>query len=342
MARMVDVARLAGVSVSTVSHVLNGTRHVEPDTRERVERAIEESGYRQDALARALRRSRTESIGLVISDAGEPAFADMVHGVQEAAAAEGLTLLLAASDESRERELAAVHALLSRRVDGMIIARVAGTSDAVLDELLDSGTPFVLMDRVGVADVDQVAADNERAMRELVSDLIARGHRRVLLVAGDTRVPALRERLVGFRAAIADAGLAVDEQIVVEGERGADTVPMAITAALRADRPTAVVACSTILAAQALAALADLGLAVPGDVAVAVFDGFAYPDLFEPKLTTVRQPAFEVGATAVRLLLERIAGSPAAPRTVRIPSVVEHRASTTAGPLDVGAAERPR
>src|SRR5829696_7457201 len=104
MATMVDVARIAQVSISTVSHVLNGTRNVEPATRERVVAAIEATGYRQDTLARAMRRSRTDSIGLVVSDAGEPAFAEMVHGVEDAAAERGLTLLLANSAEDSERE----------------------------------------------------------------------------------------------------------------------------------------------------------------------------------------------------------------------------------------------
>lgn len=332
MARMSDVARLAGVSVTTVSHVLNGTRHVEPETKERVLRAVEESGYRQDALARALRRSQTDSIGLVVSDAGEPAFAEMVHGVQEAAAAEGLTLLIANSDESPERERNAVQALLERRVDGMVLARVAGSRDAVLAEVRGSDVPFVLMDRLGVDDADQVGADNDAAMRELARGLVEQGHRRMLIVAGDTRVPTLRERRDGFLAVVDEAGLDRADQFVVEGERGADTVPADIAAALATSLCTAVIACSTVLAAQTLEALQDAGIGVPDDIAFAVFDGFAYPDLFQPRLTTVRQPAFEVGVAAVRLLRERLADKDREPRTVRLPSVVQHRDSTAVGP----------
>ena len=132
MATIVEVARLAGVSTSTVSHVLNGTRRVEPATRRRVLDAIAKTDYRQDALARAMRRSRTDSIGLVIPDGGEPAFAEMVNGVGTAAAAKGLTLLLATSGEDAEREITSVRTLLERRVDGLIVARAGSSSDEPL------------------------------------------------------------------------------------------------------------------------------------------------------------------------------------------------------------------
>src|SRR5215207_294333 len=148
MATMVDVARLAGVSISTVSHVLNGTRNVEPATRQRVLTAIEKTGYRQDTLARAMRRSRTDSIGLVVSDAGEPAFAEMVHGVEDAAAERGLTLLLANSAENSEREQRAVRTLLDRRVDGLILARAADSSTSLMESLQNEKSPIILLDRL--------------------------------------------------------------------------------------------------------------------------------------------------------------------------------------------------
>ena len=199
MATMVQVAQLAGVSISTVSHVLNGTRNVEPETRKRVESAIKQTGYRQDALARAMRRSRTDSIGLVLSDVGEPAFADMAHGVEHAAAERGLTLVLASSAEDTQRERNAVRTLLERRVDGLILARAAESDHALLLSLEAEKTPIVLLDRI-FADLpfDQVGADNRESMRRLVAHLAGQGHRRMAVIAGDTRVPTLRERYEGF------------------------------------------------------------------------------------------------------------------------------------------------
>jgi LacI family transcriptional regulator len=325
MATIVEVARLAGVSTSTVSHVLNGTRNVEAATRQRVLKAIEKTGYRQDALARAMRRSRTESIGLVVSDAGEPAFAEMVHGVEDAAAKHGLTLVLANSAENPERETRAVRTLLGRRVDGLILARCADSPFAV-DELLKSDAPpVVLLDRVfDGAPWDQVGADNRESMRRLVEHLAGAGHRRFVVAAGDTRVPTLKERLAGFRdsAPGGDAG-----QVVIEGADAA-VVKNQIAAALAADGYSCVIAASTPLAVAALEGLREVGRAIPGDVAFATFDGFPHSDLFEPALTTVRQPAFEMGAAAVSLLLERLAAPQTSPRTVRLQQRIEFGSSS--------------
>jgi LacI family transcriptional regulator len=328
MATMVDVARIAGVSISTVSHVLNGTRHVEPETRDRVLKAIEQTSYRQDALARAMRRSQTDSIGLVLSDVGEPAFAEMMHGVQESAYADGMTLLVANSDETAERELRAVRTLLERRVDGVVLARVADSSDEVMDELTKAGVPVVLMDRLAGLRVDQVGSENRSSMRELVDHLVGHGHRRIVAVVGDTRVSPLRERLEGFNDAVRSIGLAEEDQAVLLSSSKTEDLSDRLAAVLREHRPTALIACSTHLAAGALTVVRRLGMAIPSDLAFATFDGFPYPELFEPHITTVRQPGFEVGAAAVRLLISRIGGSAGDPSTVRLSPTIEFREST--------------
>ena len=329
MSTIVQVASEAGVSTSTVSHVLNGTRHVEPETRQRVLEAIEKTSYRRDALARALRRSRTDSIGLVVSDAGEPAFAEMVHGAEHAAAALGLTLLLANSSEGHDRELNAVRVFLERRVDGLILARAAASQADLVNLVTSERTPVVLLDRV-FPDLpfDQAAAENEAPMKELVRHLAARGHRRFCLVVGDTRVPSLAERLKGFRDAVAELALDESAQLVLEqSEDRALAVDLA--AALRAEHgPTVYIACSTVLAAHTLEAMQALGRRAPAHVAFATFDGFSHADLFEPRVTTVRQPAFEVGAAAVQLLHERMSDHDTAPRIVRLPQRIEYREST--------------
>jgi len=328
MATIVEVARLAGVSTSTVSHVLNGTRNVEPHTRKKVLDAIEKTGYRQDALARAMRRSRTDSIGLVVSDAGEPAFAQMVHGVEEAAASKGLTLILANSAEDPEREARAVQTLLERRVDGLILARCAQSASSVDAHVAAASPPVVLLDRIfDGAPCDQVGADNRESMRRLIEHLLRSGHRRFLLVAGDARVPTLRERLAGFRDAVAQAGLPHDALTVVEGADFAD-VRAEVTRALAKRAHTCVVAGSTPLAVVALECLRDAGIGVPSDVAFATFDGFNHSDLFEPSITTVRQPAFDMGVAAVGLLLERFAAPKTSPRTTRLQQRLELRSSS--------------
>nr|WP_274636471.1 LacI family DNA-binding transcriptional regulator [Microbacterium bovistercoris] len=325
---MVDVARIAGVSISTVSHVLNGTRNVELGTRRRVEHAIEQTGYRQDTLARAMRRSRTDSIGLVVSDAGEPAFAEMAHGVEHAAAERGLTLLLANSAEDAGREQRAVRALLDRRVDGLILARAADSTPGLVESLSGEKAPIVLLDRLyHELPFDQVGADNRDSMRQLVGHLAAQGHQRFAVVAGDTRVPALMERLDGFHDGLRDAAIAASDQLVLTGADD-DELRSVLSENLSSRTATAVIACSTPLAVAALQAFEDTGLATPGDLAFATFDGFAYPDLFRPRLTTVRQPAFDMGVAAVRLLTERLESPAASPRTVRLRQTLELRETT--------------
>ena len=328
MATMVDVARIAQVSISTVSHVLNGTRNVEPDTRQRVLAAIEKTGYRQDTLARAMRRSRTDSIGLVVSDAGEPAFAGMVHGVEEAAAERGLTLLLANSSENAEREQRAVRTLLDRRVDGLILARAANSTAMLLESLESEKAPVILLDRLyRDLPLDQVGADNRDSMRGLISHLTQQGHRRFAVMAGDTRVPALTERLDGFHDGIRDSGLDPAAQLVLVGV-DTEALRTELSTALSDAELTAVVACSTPLAAASLRAIESANRSVPEDSAFATFDGFEHSDLFRPRITTVRQPAFDMGIAAVRLLMERIESPDSSPRTVRLHQSLELRDST--------------
>lgn len=330
MATMVDVARIARVSISTVSHVLNGTRNVEPATRDRVVAAIEATGYRQDTLARAMRRSRTDSIGLVVSDAGEPAFAEMVHGVEDAAAERGLTLLLANSAEDAEREDRAVRTLLDRRVDGLILARAANSSASLMDSLPGEKSPIILLDRLfGELPFDQVGADNRDSMRRLVGHLVAAGHRRFAVMAGDIRVPTLMERLDGFHDGLRGSGLDIDEQVIFEGV-DTDALESALATRLEDSTIAAVIACSTPLATASLRAIERAGRSTPDDTAFATFDGFNHPDLFRPRITTVRQPAFDMGAAAVRLLIERLESPDSSPRSVRLRQRLELRDSTEA------------
>ena len=210
MATITDVARIAGVSVSTVSHVVNGTRTVGPETRGRVVAAIEETGYRQHAVARALRRARTDSIGLVVSDTGQPVFAEMVRGVEHEARAAGFTLLLANSAEDHDLERASVQALRERRVDGLLLAQVSGTDAELVRSMTADGLPVVLIDRLSIPEVDQVGVENAGPMRALVRHLIDTGHRRIALVAGDPGVPTLAERRSGYEQALETAGIRLD------------------------------------------------------------------------------------------------------------------------------------
>jgi len=326
---IVDIARLAGVSTSTVSHVINATRPVRDETRQRVEEAIRETGYRRDSVARALRRSRTDSIGLILSDVTQPAFAEMIRGVEEEASAAGLTLLLANSGEDPELEARALQVLAERKVDGLIIAPVARSRRAGLVALQQEGTPLVLLDRLGGISADQVGVENLTPMRDLVLHLVGHGHRRIALAAGDIAVSTVAERRQGYLDALAEAGLSVDPGLVLTGSGlAADTRALALDLFQREERPTAVVAVSTQAAIGVLEAAHQLGLETPRDFAFAAFDGFPNPDLFRPRITTVTQPAYEIGSTAMQLLLGRIeAGPTASYRSIRLGPEITYRES---------------
>ncbi|OAH10182.1 LacI family DNA-binding transcriptional regulator [Streptomyces jeddahensis] len=331
MATIVDVAERAGVSISTVSHVVNGTRKVAEKTRERVMKAIEETGYRQDTLARSLRRSRTDSIGLVVSDAGQPAFAEMVRGVESEATKAGYVLLLANSGENPEQEARVLQVLAARRVDGLIIAPVADSTGAEVDAIRAGGTPVVLMDRLGRGEGgDWVGVENTGLMRELVAHMAGHGYRRIALASGDPRVSTIGERERGYREAMAAAGLPVPTGHVLRGAGlAADTEQAALRLLSGPDRPEAVVCASTETAVGVLAAARQSGLSIPHDLKLAVFDEFPHADLFEPRLTAVRQPAQEIGARAMSLLQSRIEAerSTAKAVTIRLKPKIAYRTS---------------
>ncbi|POX56261.1 LacI family transcriptional regulator [Streptomyces sp. Ru71] len=329
MATISDVARMAGVSTSTVSHVINGTRPVRDETRIRVEEAVRATGYRRDSLARALRRSRTDSIGLILTDMAEPAFAAMARGVEREAMGAGLTVLLANSGEDPELEARALEVLAERRVDGLLIAPVARSHREAITAVIDRGTPVVLIDRLNGVKADQVGVENTAPMRELVLHLVERhGHRRIALAAGDTGVSTISERRRGYLDALDEAGIEADDTLIVTGSGRADDTRRLMTGVLQHHRPSAVVAASTETAVGVLAAAKGLGLRTPEDFAFATFDGFPHTDLFRPGITAVAQPAHEIGATAMQLLLSRIDGTlTSRPRTVRLEPEITYRES---------------
>ncbi len=329
MATIVDVARLAGVSTSTVSHVVNETRVVADATRERVLAAVAQVNYRQDGVARAMRRSKTDSIGVVVSDASQPMFAEMVHGVEQGATPAGLTVLLANSTEDPRQEAKILDVLEARRVDGIVVAPVAHSLASHLDAIRDRGIPIVLMDRLGLLDIDQVGVVNTDPTAELVRHLAGHGHRRIGLVVGDLAVATMSERRLGYDQGLRAAGLSPDEDLVVVSTGSAEQTCTSVKELLSSPaRPTALVAASTTTAAGALLAAQELNLRCPQDLAFATFDGFAYPDLFHPRITTVTQPTREVGTAAFRLLQARMNGHRSDPfEVIRLEPAIDYRDS---------------
>ncbi|MGC9409041.1 LacI family DNA-binding transcriptional regulator [Streptomyces sp. DZ1-3] len=334
MPTMADVARSAGVSVATVSHVLNDTRPVLPNTRRAVLDAVEELGYTPNTLARSLVTSRTRSIGLAVSAISNPYFTEILQGVEASALEHGYGLLIADPHDDPAHEREVVRMLHERRVDGMIVAPSAEPKGLVA-YLGRHRVPAVFLDRVvevpkgdGAPRFDQVCAESAEPTARLVGHLTGLGHRRVGLVAGRPGLSTTRERITGYRHGLAAAGLPFDERLLVHGDSEADGGARASAALLSlAVPPTALITANNAMTIGALRALRDRGLSVPGDVALCCFDDFAWADLFTPRLTAIAQPSRDLGAQAVRLLLERLAAADRPARTVRLPCAFVHRTS---------------
>jgi LacI family transcriptional regulator len=315
--------------VTTVSHVINGTRPTAERTRRSVLAAIERTGYRPNTLARALARGGTQSLGLAISGLSNPYFMDVVAAVEAAAGRAGHTLLLGDTREDPEHELRIVKTLAERQVDGLLLAPSVGAREGALAYLESAGVPVVLLDRfVAGAGLDQVGCDNEQPTARLVEHLIDLGHTRIAMAIGIRGLSTTEERVRGYRLALEAAGLPFDETLLAEGGSMRDQAHAAMHALLSAtEPPTAVVSGNNFMTIGLLRAISERGLHVPDDIALVAFDDFEWADLFAPRLTVIRQPTSELGARAVELLLSRLEDPERSPRSERLEATFVHRDS---------------
>jgi LacI family transcriptional regulator len=311
-----DVARRAGVSISTVSHVLNETRFVSDDLRERVLAAMHDLEYQPNAAARSLTLKRSNTIGLVVSDIRNPFFAALTRGVEDVAQQSGYTLVLCNSDENAEREEACLKTLHSRQVDGLLLAS-AGGADAYLVRLVRAGFPIVLVDRdLPELGVPAILTDNAGGAYAAVRHLIARGHQRIAMVSGRGSISTTTERIAGYHRALCEAGLEVDPRLLVSGDSTSEGGTAAADEVLdTAPSPTAIFSGNNVMSIGVLHAIVRRGLRVPQDVALVGFDDFPFPwsDAFRPRLTTVAQPTYELGRRAAEMLVNRLALGESAP-----------------------------
>lgn len=327
MPTIADVAKLAGVSLSTVSHVLNRTRYVSAQKTHLVEAAIAEIGYVPNAVARSLRAASTRTVGLAISTIANPYFADIVCAIETHCAKLGLMVFLADTQDDPERELRVVQALHARQVEGIILAPSADPSSA-LDHAHRFGIPCVLVDRLADVRFDRVGVDNAAATEGLVRHLLDAGHRRIGFVGGHPGFATTEARAAAFRATLAAAGVQSDPDLSDARARTQDDVTAAVASLLdRKDPPTALVAGNNLVTIAALRALRRRGLMVPRDVSLVGIDDFDWADCFEPRLTLVAQPCAEIGRQAATLLIERIRDPDAPPRMVHLAAELKVRGS---------------
>lgn len=308
---MKDVAEYANVSLSTVSYVLNDSGPVAPERRARVLEAVRALNYTPNESARSLKRRSASAIGLIIPDLTNEFFALLTQGVERAAAARDVLVVLSAPETSEEAAAHHARLLRSQRVDGVVYLSGVGVSARTLLELTSLG-PVVLVDeRRTELDLPAVVSDGRRGAREVARYVFGQGHERVAVIAGPTSLWTAEQRLAGYREAFAAAGLDPDEAVVLVGDYRQDSGTELAERALAGppgERPTALLCANDLMAIGALEYCKSVGLRVPEDVSIVGFDDIPVAALVTPRLTTVRQPAFEMGYRATTLLLDLING----------------------------------
>lgn len=315
---MKDVAELAGVSKSTVSHVINETRNVEPATKRRVLEAIEELGYRPSSVARSLTTNRTQKIGILVSDASNLFFGQIIRGIEDVCGPSGYGLIVCNTDETLERESSYLNFLLDQNVDG-IIAAATSHRWKILDQPHFKRLPVVFVDRYfeGIEDFPFVGVNNQRGAYLGTEHLIQCGRTRIGILAGFSRLSTMRDRLAGFREALGVYHIQVKDEWIVTSPLGIDEGYKAAKSVLtRKDRPDALFINNNYLALGTLLALRDLELSCPHDIALVAFDDHPWAAVSDPPLTVVAQPATALGSSAAYVLLDLIEERP--PRQTRI------------------------
>jgi LacI family transcriptional regulator len=304
------VARMAGVSIATVSHVLNDSKYVSPPLRRRVERAVRTLGYRPDRLASALRRGRLPVIGLLVSDITNPFYTELARAIEDQAAAVGYHVLLGNTDESLRKQEAYVDVFLSFHAAGLIVAPV-GEQAGSLARLARDGVPAVFVNRelAGVA-VPVVRSDNALGAYLATMHLLQTGHERVALIRPDWTTSTITERTDGYRRALAVFGRPFEPDLVWTGSARPDAALRLTEAVLdRRPRPTAIFALSSAMVEGVLEAFRRRAVACPHDVGLVVYNDQRLAEFVAPPLTCVSQPTREMGRVAVVQLVAMLQGS---------------------------------
>jgi len=329
---MKDVAVHANVSISTVSYVMNGTGPVSADRRARILNSVRELDYIPNESARNLKRQSASTIGLVVPDLSNQFFSLLASGAAHAAAARDVLVVLCSSENTEEAESSNARLLRSQRVDGVVYLTGFHESPTSLLELQSLG-PVVLVDeRVPGADLPAVLAEGRLGARDVAAHVVALGHKRFTCIAGPSALWTAEQRLAGYREALALGGCDPDTMEVLVGdyrmESGFELAKKALNVPALT-RPTALLCANDMMAIGALEYCRASGLNVPADVSVVGFDDVPMAPLLSPRLTTVRQPAREMGVYAAELLLDLIRGDakPDSPKSFPVEVIVRESAA---------------
>jgi DNA-binding LacI/PurR family transcriptional regulator len=328
-----EVADLAGVSVGTVSHVVSGSVPVSEALRLKVEAAIRDLDYHPNHVARSLKTSRTRTLGIIVPDMTIPFYPVVIRGAETAAWEHGYSLIAVDSTDEAERQKDLLTLLRSQRVEGILLV-VAAASMPVpqIARLLEAGIPIVCLDRIPEKlPVDSVSVEDASAAAMGADHLIAMGYRRIALVTGPVALTNEKRRLQGYEESLRRAGIAIQPELIWHGNVRPEDVAALCREKFRSHAlPDAVFCTNGPTALGCLRALCDCGLRTPDDIGFLTFDELTVDDLFQPAITTVVQPAYEIGFQAAEILFERIQDKSEASevRTIRLPASLKVRASS--------------
>ncbi|MFL5592005.1 MAG: LacI family DNA-binding transcriptional regulator [Ktedonobacteraceae bacterium] len=324
-----ELAAQAGVSIPTVSRVLNGRPDVAPATRARIEQIIKESGYIRSSAAKGLRKGSSGIIDLVVPGLENPYVTEIVRGVEDALERTGLRLALSFTQDQALGERQWLEKIADRATEGAILVLAHGQSSR-LDELRQRGIPFVVVDHRGELgpDVPSVGATNWAGGRVAVEYLLSLGHRRIAMIAGPASLRCSLDRIAGYRAALEAAGIPIDPELIRPGDFRLQSGYIQTSALLALpDPPTAIFAGNDLQAMGAYKALYLCNIHVPERMSVIGFDDIPLTTIVSPSLTSVRQPLFDMGRVATSMLLRLIAGERLDSCRVELPTTLITRES---------------
>jgi DNA-binding LacI/PurR family transcriptional regulator len=304
-----DVAEAAGVSIATVSHVINDTRYVSGEVTQKVRTAIADLGYMPSSLARGLAGKETKIIGVILSDISNPYFTSIYRGLESVFSAEGYELILANTGEQDSNQELVVRTMMSRQIDGLVIAPT-GRESRMLNHLIASGIPVVLIDRdAPVENVSLVDLDNVTAAYQATSHLIEDGYQKIGIILGLPDVCTTQTRLEGYKMALESFNIPFLEEYVVNGQSRIEGGYQSIKRLMQLEEPpNAFFTINNLMTTGALYAFRELGLSCPRDVGLVGFDDHDWADIVTPPLTVIRQPTFEMGVKAAKILIDNTKG----------------------------------
>lgn len=333
-----EVAELAGVSVGTVSHVITGSVPVTEPLRRKVQAAIKRLDYHPNHIARSLKTSKTRTLGVIVPDLTISFYPQVIRGAETAAREQNYTLMAVNSDDRADRQKEMLSLMRSQRVEGILLVVATGSGAGQISQIIESGIPVVYLDRIpDREEVDSVSGEDMMAAEMAVNHLIMAGHKRIAIATGPQTLRNEQRRLLGYQQALERAGLPVSEDFVWEGNFRPEDVAAICLPRLKdpARRPDAILSTNGPTGLGVLRAFRDLGLTPPRDIAFVTFDELTVDDLFSPSITTVVQPAYDIGFRAAQILLERIQNGAAGESfTVRLPATLRVRESSRGSGLE--------